>query len=45
MKIGFHLTPFWSPTDRGPTRIIDEAITVAAAASRMGFAWVSIAGS
>ena len=42
MKIGFHLTPFWSPTDRGPTRIIDEAITVAAAASRMGFAWVSI---
>jgi alkanesulfonate monooxygenase SsuD/methylene tetrahydromethanopterin reductase-like flavin-dependent oxidoreductase (luciferase family) len=42
MKIGFHLTPFWSPTDRGPTRIIDEAITVVAAASRMGFAWVSI---
>lgn len=42
MKIGFHLTPFWSPTDRGATRIIDEAITVVAAASRMGFAWVSI---
>src|SRR5216684_5017681 len=42
MKIGFHLTPFWSPTDRGATRIIDEAIEVAAAASRMGFAWVSI---
>jgi len=42
MKIGFHLTPFWSPTDRGPTRIIDEAIEVVAAASRMGFAWVSI---
>ncbi|MGH7367911.1 MAG: LLM class flavin-dependent oxidoreductase [Candidatus Rokuibacteriota bacterium] len=42
MKIGFHLTPFWSPTDRGATRIIDEAIRVVAAASRMGFAWVSI---
>jgi alkanesulfonate monooxygenase SsuD/methylene tetrahydromethanopterin reductase-like flavin-dependent oxidoreductase (luciferase family) len=42
MQIGFHLTPFWSPTDRGATRIIDEAITVVAAASRMGFAWVSI---
>ncbi len=42
MKIGFHLTPFWSPTDRGATRIIDEAIAVVAAASKMGFAWVSI---
>ena len=42
MRIGFHLTPFWSPTDRLPTRIIDEAIEVVAAASRMGFAWVSI---
>lgn len=42
MKIGFHLTPFWSPTDRGATRIIDEAIAVVAAASRMGFSWVSI---
>ena len=42
MRIGFHLTPFWSPTDRGATRIIDEAIAVVAAASRMGFAWVSI---
>src|SRR5215813_6166506 len=42
MKIGFHLTPFWSPTDRGATRIIDEAIAVVAAASRMGYAWVSI---
>jgi len=41
MKIGFHLTPFWSPTDRGATRIIDEAIEVVAAAARMGFAWVS----
>src|SRR4030095_3311369 len=42
MRIGFYLTPFWSPTDRPPTRIIDEAIEVVAAASRMGFAWVSI---
>jgi alkanesulfonate monooxygenase SsuD/methylene tetrahydromethanopterin reductase-like flavin-dependent oxidoreductase (luciferase family) len=42
MKIGFHLTPFWSPTDRGATRIMDEAIEVVAAASRMGFAWVSV---
>src|SRR5262245_1352247 len=42
MQIGFHLTPFWSPTDRGPTRIIDEAIQVVAAASRMGYSWVSI---
>src|SRR5262245_56828988 len=42
MNIGFHLTPFWSPTDRGATRIIDEAVRVAGAASRMGFAWVSI---
>ncbi len=42
MRIGFHLTPFWSPTDRPPTQIIDEAIEVVAAASRMGYAWVSI---
>src|SRR2546427_5426391 len=42
MRIGFHLTPFWSPTDRPPTQIIDEAIQVVGAASRMGYAWVSI---
>ena len=42
MRIGFHLTPFWSPTDRNPTQIIDEAIEVVRAASTMGFAWVSI---
>ena len=42
MRIGFHLTPFWSPTDRPPTAIIDEAIEVVRAASTMGFAWVSI---
>ena len=42
MRIGFHLTPFWSPTDRAPTAIIDEAIEVVRAVSTMGFAWVSI---
>ena len=42
MQIGFHLTPFWSPTDRAPTAIIDEAIEVVRAAATMGFAWVSI---
>src|SRR5688500_18586663 len=42
MKIGFHLTPFWSPTDRSPTAIIDEAIEVVAAASTMGYAWVAV---
>jgi alkanesulfonate monooxygenase SsuD/methylene tetrahydromethanopterin reductase-like flavin-dependent oxidoreductase (luciferase family) len=42
MRVGFHLTPFWSPTDRHPTQIIDEAIQVVGAASRMGYAWVSI---
>jgi len=42
LRIGFHLTPFWSPTDRPPTAIIDEAVEVVRAASGMGFAWVSI---
>jgi alkanesulfonate monooxygenase SsuD/methylene tetrahydromethanopterin reductase-like flavin-dependent oxidoreductase (luciferase family) len=42
MQVGFHLTPFWSPTDRSPTQIIDEAIEVIAAASKMGYAWVSM---
>lgn len=42
MRIGFHLTPFWSPTDRGPTQILDEAIEVVAAASKLGFDWVSM---
>jgi hypothetical protein len=36
VKIGFHLTPFWSPIDRNPTRILDEAIDVVRAASGMG---------
>jgi alkanesulfonate monooxygenase SsuD/methylene tetrahydromethanopterin reductase-like flavin-dependent oxidoreductase (luciferase family) len=42
VQIGFHLTPFWSPTDRSPTTIIDEAVEVVRAAAGMGFAWVSI---
>jgi alkanesulfonate monooxygenase SsuD/methylene tetrahydromethanopterin reductase-like flavin-dependent oxidoreductase (luciferase family) len=42
MRIGFHLTPFWSPTDRSPSQILDEAIEVIAAASTMGFDWVSM---
>lgn len=42
MRIGFHLTPFWSPTDRSPTQILDEAIEVIAAASGLGFDWVSM---
>jgi alkanesulfonate monooxygenase SsuD/methylene tetrahydromethanopterin reductase-like flavin-dependent oxidoreductase (luciferase family) len=42
MRIGFHLTPFWSPTDRAPTQILDEAIEVIAAASKFGFDWVSM---
>lgn len=42
MKIGFHLTPFWSPTDRSPTVIIDEAVEVVRVAAGLGFAWVSI---
>lgn len=42
MKIGYHLTPFWSPTDRSPIRIIDEAIQVVAASASMGFSWVSM---
>lgn len=42
MQLGFHLTPFWSPTDRSPTQILDEAIEVIAAASGMGFDWVSM---
>ncbi|HSX79092.1 MAG TPA: LLM class flavin-dependent oxidoreductase, partial [Candidatus Saccharimonadia bacterium] len=41
MRIGFHLTPFFSPAERSPTQIIDEVIQVVRAASGMGYAWVS----
>jgi alkanesulfonate monooxygenase SsuD/methylene tetrahydromethanopterin reductase-like flavin-dependent oxidoreductase (luciferase family) len=42
VRIGYHLTPFWSPTDRTPTQIIDQAIEVIAASAGMGFDWVSM---
>jgi alkanesulfonate monooxygenase SsuD/methylene tetrahydromethanopterin reductase-like flavin-dependent oxidoreductase (luciferase family) len=42
MRIGFHLTPFWSPATRPTAQILDEAIQAVAAASRMGFDWVSL---
>ena len=42
MQLGFHLTPFWSPTDRSPTQILDEAVEVISAAAGMGFDWLSI---
>ncbi len=42
MRIGFHLTPFWSPVDRPPTQILDEAIEIVRAAAPLGFAWVSV---
>jgi len=41
MRIGFHLTPFWSRTTRSATEVIDDAIRLVAVASRLGFAWVS----
>ncbi|MCZ6872286.1 MAG: LLM class flavin-dependent oxidoreductase [bacterium] len=41
MQLGFHLTAFFSPPDRTPTQILDEVIQVVAAASTMGYAWVS----
>ncbi len=41
MRIGFHLTPFWSPATRNTTDLIDDAIRLVAVASRLGFAWVS----
>jgi alkanesulfonate monooxygenase SsuD/methylene tetrahydromethanopterin reductase-like flavin-dependent oxidoreductase (luciferase family) len=41
MQIGIHLTPFFSPTDRPATQIIDDAVAVAQRASQLGFAWIS----
>jgi alkanesulfonate monooxygenase SsuD/methylene tetrahydromethanopterin reductase-like flavin-dependent oxidoreductase (luciferase family) len=42
IRIGFHLTPFWSPTDRPAWQILDEVVQVVAAASTLDFDWVSI---
>jgi alkanesulfonate monooxygenase SsuD/methylene tetrahydromethanopterin reductase-like flavin-dependent oxidoreductase (luciferase family) len=41
MQIGIHLTPFFSPTDRPATQIVDDLVAVAQRASQLGFAWVS----
>ena len=41
MQIGIHLTPFFSPTDRPPTQVIDEVVAIARRASQLGFAWIS----
>jgi len=41
MRIGFHLTPFWSPATRAATQLIDEAIQLVGTAAGLGFAWVS----
>lgn len=41
MKIGLHLTPFYSPTDRPAWQIIDELVPVAKSAERLGFDWLS----
>lgn len=42
MQIGFHLTPFWAAGGRTPTQVIDDALEVVRAASRMGYGWVSL---
>jgi alkanesulfonate monooxygenase SsuD/methylene tetrahydromethanopterin reductase-like flavin-dependent oxidoreductase (luciferase family) len=41
MHIGIHLTPFFSPTDRPPTQVIDDVVAIAQRASQQGFAWIS----
>jgi alkanesulfonate monooxygenase SsuD/methylene tetrahydromethanopterin reductase-like flavin-dependent oxidoreductase (luciferase family) len=41
MHIGIHLTPFFSPTDRPPTQVIDEVVSLAHRASQLGYAWIS----
>ncbi|MCA1645478.1 MAG: LLM class flavin-dependent oxidoreductase [Chloroflexi bacterium] len=42
MQVGYHLTPFWSPTDRHPAVILDEAIELVRATAHLGFDWVSM---
>jgi alkanesulfonate monooxygenase SsuD/methylene tetrahydromethanopterin reductase-like flavin-dependent oxidoreductase (luciferase family) len=42
VQVGYHLTPFWSPTDRHPAAIFDEAIDVVRATAQLGFEWVSM---
>ena len=43
MQLGFHLTPFFSPSERPPTQILDEVIQVVRAASTLGYACVHTA--
>jgi alkanesulfonate monooxygenase SsuD/methylene tetrahydromethanopterin reductase-like flavin-dependent oxidoreductase (luciferase family) len=42
VQVGYHLTPFWSPRERHPSAILDEAIEVVRATARLGFDWVSM---
>jgi alkanesulfonate monooxygenase SsuD/methylene tetrahydromethanopterin reductase-like flavin-dependent oxidoreductase (luciferase family) len=42
VRVGYHLTPFWSPPERDPSTILDEAIQVVHASAAMGFDWVSM---
>jgi alkanesulfonate monooxygenase SsuD/methylene tetrahydromethanopterin reductase-like flavin-dependent oxidoreductase (luciferase family) len=42
VQLGYHLTPFWSPSDRPPAVILDEAIEVVRATAHLGFEWVSM---
>jgi len=42
VQVGYHLTPFWSPTDRHPAAILDEAIEVVRATAHLDFEWVSM---
>jgi hypothetical protein len=41
MQIGIHLTPFFSPTDRPPTQVVDEVVAIAHRVLQLGFAWIS----
>ena len=41
MHIGIHLTPFFSPTDRPATQIIDELMILSRRAAELDFAWIS----
>ena len=43
MRIGIHLTPFFSPTDLLflPTQVVDEVVAIAQRASQLGYAWIS----
>lgn len=41
MQIGIHLTPFFSPTDRPPTQVIDEVVAIAHRTSQLGYSWIS----